>query len=213
MKSHFEIDASRGGKILTNTIFDMSRGIMEMLLEQHPVKCHNLSDGALIRGAIFMDPDLPVTIDYSGKEEKSDSIKKSLASRFDIPRSDGEDMRRYFFDDFHRLEQLTLLLMDMSRGVNRPDTREELHRVFMLQFNTLNKIKSDKNLRVAHRLLKGTFCYHQTTIMSYVYTLKDPDERKEYIHEALELFNQHLIDLCEKLAERYDQHDDTVIYQ
>lgn len=83
----------------------------------------------------------------------------------------------------------------------------------MLQFNTLNKIKNDKNLRVAHRLLKGTFCYHQTTIMSYVYTLKDPEERKEYIHEALDLFNQHLIDLCEKLAERYDQHDDTVIYQ
>lgn len=49
--------------------------------------------------------------------------------------------------------------------------------------------------------------------MSYVYTLKDPEERKEYIHEALDLFNQHLIDLCEKLAERYDQHDDTVIYQ
>ncbi len=213
MESHFEIDASRGGKILTNTVFDMSRGIMEMLLEQHPVKCYNLSDGALIRGAIFMDPDLPITIDYSDSEEKADVIKKTLANRFDMPRSDGEAMRRQFFDDFHRLEQLTLLLMNMSRGVNRPNTREELHRVFMLQYNTLNKIKNDKNLRVAHRLLKGTFCYHQTTIMSYVYTIKDPEERKEYIHEALDLFNQHLIDLCEKLAERYDQHDDTVIYQ
>lgn len=31
MESHFEIDASRGGKILTNTVFDMSRDIMEML--------------------------------------------------------------------------------------------------------------------------------------------------------------------------------------
>jgi hypothetical protein len=156
---------------------------------------------------------LPVTIDYSGSEDKTGAISKAFANRFDMPRSDGEAMRRQFFDDFHRLEQLTLLLIEMSRGVNRPDTREELHRVFMLQFNALNKIKSDKNLRVAHRLLKGTFCYHQTTIMSYVYTIKDPSERKEYIHEALELFNQHLIDLCEKLADRYDQHDDTVIYQ
>ena len=213
MEGHLQIAASRGDTVFTTPIFDMSRGIMEMLLDKHPVRCFNLSDGAKITGATFIDPDLPVTIDFSGSEEKTTLLPHLLKTRFDVLRNEGSKVKKQFFDDFHRLEQLTLLLIQLTRGQPKLQSRLDLHTIFSAQYMILNKARQDKNLQVSYRLLKGTFCYLQTSIMSYAYAIKDSSERRDFMQQALELFNQHLIDLCEKLAARYDQHDDTVIYQ
>lgn len=213
MEGHFEVDSNRDDKVFSTAIFDMSRGVMEILLEKHNLHCFNLSDGAKIAGASFIDPLQPLDLPLPAQLDKAALLQPLLAHRFDPLRNEDNSVRKQFFDDFHRLEQLVLLLMQLTRGENRPDTRQELHRVFLAQYKVLRRTLNDPNLRVPYQLLKGTFSYLQTTIMTYAYTLRDDQERTDFIHQALELFNEHLIALCEKLADRYDTHDDTVIYQ
>ncbi len=213
IEGHIEVEASRGDMVFTTPIFDMSRGVMEMLLEKHDINCFNLSDGAKISRAQFIDPELPIVIDFSKAESKKPLLEHLLKTRFDALRNEGGIVKGQFFDDFHRLEQLTLLLMQLTQGENTPSDRLSLFRSFSAQFTVLNRARMDNKLRVSHRLLKGTFCYIQTIIMSYSYAIRDPNDRKQFIQQSIILFNNHLIDLCEKLAERYDQHDDTVIYQ
>lgn len=215
MEGTIEVESSRGDKILTTSIFDMARGVMEMLLEKHEnIKCYNLSDGAKITGAHFIDPGLPFEIpdDQLAGIDKYELIDDLLFSRFDPVRNEQKQVRKQFHDDYHRMEKLVRMLIDYMRGENEPHDRLSLHKTFTLQYIVLRRASQDPNLIVSYRLLKGTFCYMQTSIMSYTYTIKDPEERRVFIHQALDVFNQHLIALCQKLAERYDHLDDTSAY-
>jgi hypothetical protein len=45
--------------------------------------------------------------------------------------------------------------------------------------------------------------------MSFAYAIRDEGERTDFIHQALNVFNRHLIELCEKLADNYETHDNT----
>ena len=45
--------------------------------------------------------------------------------------------------------------------------------------------------------------------MSFAYAIRNEDERQQFIHQALTVFNAHLIELCEKLADNYETHDNT----
>jgi hypothetical protein len=209
MAGHLEVEASRGDTVFTTPVFDLSRGVMEMLLEKHPVQCFNLSDGAKIQGATFIDPDLPIDAGMILTEVERPSLEQLLTVRFDALRNENHAIKSRFYDDFHRLEKLTLMLMDVTRGANTPNDRIALHRAFSTQYSILQKAQDDPNLIVSYRLLKGTFCYIQTTIMSFAYAIRDAGERQQFIHQALNVFNTHLIELCEKLADNYETHDNT----
>ncbi|WP_413701355.1 hypothetical protein ACLKMH_06680 [Psychromonas sp. KJ10-10] len=47
MTGDFKVPANFEGEVYTRRVFDSSRGVLEMLLEQNPtIKCFNASDGA-----------------------------------------------------------------------------------------------------------------------------------------------------------------------
>ena len=209
MDGLIEVESNRGDSVFTTPIFDMSRGVMEMLIERSAIKCFNLSDGAKIHGTTFLDPDLPICADFLNMGIVRPSLDDLFEYKFDIIHNGHDLIKSSFFDNYHRLEKLTLMLMNAMRGVNEPDSRVALHQVFSTQYSILNQAKEKPDLIVAYRLLIGTFCYVQTTVMSYAYAIRDASERKQFIQQALSLFNTHLIELCEKLADNYETHDNT----
>ena len=150
MAGHLEVEASRGDTVFTTPVFDLSRGVMEMLLEKHPVQCFNLSDGAKIQGAIFIDPHLPIDAGMILTEVERPSLGQLLTVRFDALRNENHSIKRRFYDDFHRLEKLTLMLIDVTREANTPNDRIALHRAFSTQYSILQKAKNDPNLIVSY---------------------------------------------------------------
>jgi hypothetical protein len=209
MDGLIEIESNRGDFVFTTPIFDMSRGVMEMLIKRSAAKFFNLSDGAKIQGTTFLDPDLPICAELLNVGIDRPSLDDLLECKFDAARNGDDLIKAIFFNNYHRLEKLTLMLMDVMRGVNEPSSRITLYQIFSTQCLILNQAKEKPDLIVAYRLLIGTFCYFQTTVMSYVYAIQDESERKQFIHQALSLFNTHLIALCEKLADNYETHDNT----
>ena len=209
MDGYMEVQSNRGDFVLSTPIFDMSRGVMEMLIERSAVEFYNLSDGAKIHGATFLDPDLPISSLFFENGMSRPSLDTLFKQRFDAVRNGHDRVKSIFFNNYHRLEKLTLMLLDTTRDMNEIDGRLELYNSFGLQYLILKQAEKKPELIVAFRLLNGTFCYIQTTLMSYAYSIRDTGERKEFINQALHLFKDHLISLCEKLADSYDKHDNT----
>lgn len=143
-----------------------------MLIERNAIKCFNFSDGAKIQGTIFLDPDLPVCVDIVNMGISRPSLGDLFERKFDTIYNGHDLIKSNFFDNYHRLEKLTLMLIDVMRGVNDPDNQLALYQVFSAQYSILNQAKENPDLIVAYRFVDWYVLLYSNH--HYEFCLRDP---------------------------------------
>lgn len=200
IKSHFNVPGNFGGEVATTRVFDRSRGVLELLLQENPdVICVNSSDGAHIK---LTSPckvgDLPNLKEIKGK---NDFICKMLETAFSNDDYKKRDLNKEFkammpvFNDYFATLKKPLLEVK---------TYPELVNAFAAQYAFVNTIANNSQ-KLFHRFISGTLNYLQASIMQNVFCYADTTKQEEYIQFCIESMNAHFEWLYHDINENYDQ--------
>lgn len=201
VKGDFKVPGNFGGEVHTTRIFDYSRGVLELLLEQNPdVECVNTSDGADVKLA----PACKVEALCSIKPipEKKNMVDDCLADCFDNSYSLSHNLCDEFKSVLSKFEGYVSWLIDC---LNQVKTKNELTSVFSQQFKFVNHYADDKDKLLFHRFFGGSLNYLQASIMNNVARYPTGSKQQEYIRYCVSEMQGHLTFLLKDLADNYNK--------
>jgi len=201
MSGDFKVAGAFGGEVCTTRIFDSSRGVLEMLLEQNPtVKCCNASDGAAIA---LTTPcrfkDLPR---FKPIKNKKALINNCLEQSFDASYSIKHDLYADFSAVLPHFSHYISFLIKLLKDVK---TKNELTSAFSIQFKFVNQHEEQRSRKLFHRFFSGTLNYLQAGIMNNVARYVDPSEQRAYIAYCSEQMRAHLLFLLDDIEQHYNK--------
>ena len=201
MKGHFKVPGNFGGEVYTTRVFDSSRGVLEMLLEQNPnVKCINASDGAAIK---LTSPERTYNFPkFSPIKNKKQTIESYLTNCFNNSYSFKHDLYAEFSNVIPDFESYITLLI---QTISRVKTKNELTNAFTVQFKFITEYGNDKNKLLFHRFFIGSINYLQAGIMNNVARYKNQQEQQDYIQFCIVKMQQHLLFLLQDVTEHYNK--------
>ncbi len=187
--------------VQTTRIFDNSRSVLEMLLEQNPdVKCVNSSDGAKISLTT------PCRVEKLAKlakiKNKQQVVEHCLSSSFDSDYMINHDLFSEFDAVMKHFDLYMQKLLSMLDGVK---TKEQLTQAFSAQYRFINDLDNDKEIKLFHRFFKGSLNFLQTSIMSNVSRYDNEQARHAYIQFCIKEMSQHFVWLLADLKVHYNQ--------
>lgn len=201
IKGDFNVPGNFGGEVSTTRVFDRSRGVLELLLQDNPdVICVNSSDGALIKlSASCQIENLP---NFKKLKTKEAFIAKLLRLSF----SNKDYKQRDLNSEFKALMPLfrgyiDILKLLSSQAINC----SELTNAFANQYQFVNDLEENKSKKLFHRFMGGTLNYIQASIMHNVFCYSDKLQQQQYIQYAIETMNAHFEWLYHDIEKNYDQ--------
>ena len=201
MTGDFKVPANFGGELFTRRVFDSSRGVLEMLLEQNPtVKCFNASDGAAIKLTTPMrSQNFPK---FKSIKNKKKIVESYLQSCFDDSYSFEHDIYNEFSSALPYFSSYVSFLIETLNSVK---TKNELTNAFSIQFKFVMQFESDRNKMLFHRFFIGTLNFLQASIMNNVFRYKDEQEQKDFIQYCISEIKEHLLFLLSDVSEHYNK--------
>lgn len=201
MSGDFKVPANFGGEVYTRRVFDSSRGVLEMLLEQNPtVKCTNASDGAAIQ---LTTPcrfnKLPK---FKRIKNKKVQLEKLLNSSFDNSYNLKHDLYADFSSVLPHFANYVHCLVELLDGV---DTKRALTNAFSSQFKFVSQHEGDRNKLLFKSFFSGTLNYLQAGIMNNVSRYKNEQEQLAYIQYCVNEMKTHLLFLLDDVSEHYNK--------
>lgn len=197
-----KVEGNFSESVFTTSIFDSSKGNMELLLESCRIaNVYNCSDGAKIQHTTpMLLEDIPSFDDF---ETKSLSLDKLLANAFNNRQFSAKKLDKAVKQSFKEVK----VILEQLIGFTSMDitTREELSQQFTLQNTLLMKLKFNKNYQMSYWLIQGTFRYFQAYIMTNCYYYDDLEQRKEFINFCLNKFRKHLDSLYKEFLTSYNK--------
>ena len=201
LASHFKVPASFGGEVHTTRIFDFSRGVLEMLLVEHPeVKCINVSDGAAIKFAEACKMNnLPQFTKIVNKQKMVDNC---LNSNFDDSYIISHDLST----DFKALlPTFKTYVSFLCQCLDNVKTKNALTQAFSIQYKFVNDIDNERDKKLFYRFFIGTINYLQASIMSNVARYSNELEQQKFIAFCIQKMREHLLFLVDDLSEHFDK--------
>lgn len=201
MTGDFKVPGNFGGEVLTRRVFDSSRGVLEMLLEQNPtIKCLNASDGAAIKLTTSVrTKDLPK---FRRIKNKKKILESYLNDCFDDTYSLKEDLYVEFFSALPYFSTYVSFLLETLKNVK---TKNELTNAFSIQFKFVMQFESDRNKMLFHRFFIGTLNFLQASIMNNVSRYKNEKAQQDFIEYCITEMQEHLLFLLSDVSEHYDK--------
>lgn len=201
IKEELEVTGNFEEKVFTTQIFDGSRMVLEMLLQENPdVNCINTSDGVRIQLTTpCRSADLP---HFSDLNNKSILIEELLRDSFDNTMYQDTNLVAEFKKLLPKMNAYLKQLLLFSKGVK---SRIDLTEAFSAQYKFLNDFEHDRIKMLLHRFLSGSLNYFQSNIMSNVYLYSDKQQQQEYIVFCLKMMRDHFEWLFEELKNNYDK--------
>jgi len=201
MQGDFKVAGNFVDEVLTTKVFDNSRGVLEMLLEQNPdVECVNSSDGAKILLTtpcrVERLPNLPKI------KNKVQVVNHCLASSFDSDYIINRDLFSEFGAVMSHFDGYMDKLLTMFNGVK---SKDELTQAFSAQYLFINSLDSGKERKLFYRFFSGSLNFLQTSIMSNVNRYNDEDARHAFIQYCIKEMRDHFIWLLADLKAHYNQ--------
>lgn len=200
INSDFNVPGNFGGEVATTRVFDSSRGVLELLLQENSdVICVNTSDGAHIKLTTSCRiADLPHLKEIKGK---NDFISNVLRYGFTNDNYKKRDLNK----EFKALMPIFNSYFDtLKRLLSEVKTYPELVNAFSAQYAFVNTF-SGSNHKLFQRFMGGTLNYLQASIMQNVFCYADKQQQEEYIQFCIENMNAHFEWLYHDINENYDQ--------
>ena len=201
IKGHFTVAGNFGGKVSTTRVFDASRGVLELLLQENDdVICVNSSDGALISFAIpCLIRDLPAlkTIAFKNKFV-TDFLLLSFTNKDYENRDLGCEFKALMPKFKEYFDTLESILLDVKSS-------HELVNAFSKQYQFVYDIENDNDKKLFHRFMGGSLNYLQTSIMQNVLSFADKSQQEEYIKFCTHAMNTHFEWLYHDINANFDQ--------
>lgn len=201
MTGDFKVPGNFGGEVHTRRVFDSSRGVLEMLLEQNPsIKCFNASDGAAIKLTTSVrSKNLP-------KFKRIKNKKKIVESYLDDCFDDTYSLKQNLYVEFvSALPYFSTYVSFLIETLNSVKTKNELTNAFSIQFKFVMQFESDRNKMLFHRFFIGTLNFLQASIMNNVSRYKDEQEQKDFIQYCIIEMQEHLLFLLSDVSEHYNK--------
>ncbi len=187
-------------EVYTTQHFDNSRASLEILLESNPqVTCYNCSNGAKIQLTTPLKyQDIPTLTPIKSKEKALSMLQSHAFSFADLKHL---NLDKLFTSKLEVLKKTINVLVDMTQV--ELNSRQQLVQVFSTQHTFIQSFKKNKDTLIIYRFLRGTLNYFQANIMTNVYMYQDKTQQIAFMHDALTIFNQHLLWLYDELVESY----------
>jgi len=201
MKGVLKVPGNFTDEVSTTQIFDGSRMMLEMLLQDNPdVNCINTSDGAKIQlSAACQISDLPLFEEIKNKASVADDIlKECFGSREYVNRNLNHDFEALL----PKFKRYVKKLKAFTLGVR---TRLDLVDAFSKQYDFVNNDENNRSKILFQRFINGSLNYMQSNIMSNVYLYTVPEQQEEYIQFCLQTLRDHFDWLFIELSENYNK--------
>lgn len=195
------VEANFGGSVYTTAIFDHSRSVLELLLQDNPdVNCVNTSDGAKVkRSTSCQIADLPL-LDILAN--RNDFVASFLHKSFDNKGYSHKDIGTEFEIVLSKFEIFIKQIIAYTKNVI---TRLDLIEAFSHQFKYVANTDNQHAKESFYRFINGTLNYFQTYIMSNVFLYSDKKQQADYIQFCLKKMNAHIEWLYQELCEYYNK--------
>ena len=200
MQGDMRVEGNFVDEVFTTQHFDNSRASLEILLEQHPeMTCYNCSNGAKIQLTKPLKyQDIPPLDKIEAKDK---TLSMLLTHAFSFADLKHLDLDALFKSKLEVLKKTINVLVDMTQV--ELSSRQQLAQVFTEQYKLIRNFKMSKDTLIIYRFLSGTLNYFQSNIMTNAYMYQDKSQQIAFMHEALNIFNQHLLWLYNELVESY----------
>lgn len=201
MTGDFKVPGNFGGEVITRRVFDSSRGVLEMLLEQNPaIKCFNASDGAAIKLTTpIKTKNLPK---FKRIKDKHKIVERYLQGCFDDTYSFKQDLYAEFSSV---LPYFSTYISFLIETLNDVKTKNELTNAFSRQFKFVMQFESDRNKMLFHRFFIGTLNFLQASIMNNVSRYKSEQQQQDFIQYCMTEMKAHLLFLLSDVSEHYNK--------
>jgi len=201
IQSHFNVPGNFGGEVATTRVFDRSRGVLELLLQENPdVTCVNSSDGAFINLA------LSCLVENLPTFKKIDAKREFISDLLQLSFSNSDYKERDLKSEFKALMPVFGHYIDVIKAISAEVKNcSELVNAFSAQYAFVNDIAGDKNKKMFQRFMGGTLNYIQASIMHNVFCCTDELQQEQYIGYCVETMNAHFEWLYHDIDKNYDQ--------
>jgi len=201
MSGDFKVPGNFGGEVHTMRVFDSSRGVLEMLLENNPkVKCVNASDGAAIK--LTTPSRFDALPKFKKIKNKKVVVEDYLTRSFDNSYSIKHDLYAEFSAVLPHFTQYIDFLIKQLATVT---TKNELTDAFAIQFKFMNQHENERSRKLFHRFFSGSLNYLQAGIMNNVARYANKQKQQDYIQYCINEMQQHLLFLLDDVSEHYNK--------
>ncbi|MFQ2093750.1 6-hydroxymethylpterin diphosphokinase MptE-like protein [Aeromonas taiwanensis] len=187
-----------GGMVISNTMFDTSRRVIEQVLATHDdVRCFNCSDGVKIEKT---RPLPSVEISLSASIDKSSIIKEilDLCAPINLTKQNVEPLLDIdFFNIF-----IDKMIVEWQHDFT---SRNEINQLMLRNFGYLEQIFSTRQQHIARTMI-GSMNYVFTLLSSILYSFEGEKETLMLMQPAIGLW----LEFLEKAKEMYPQALDSV---
>jgi hypothetical protein len=202
MRSDIEVKGNFRDTVFSTSIFDSSKGNIELLLSQDLfVNAKNTADGAFIKSA---NPCSIESIKIKNKIEDKDKIlEKQLRLSTSNKQLEPNRLNTNLGVINNSLKQILEEILSFTAC--EFNTREQLADAFTIQNRLLHQLKESKAGELIYWTVQGTFRYFQAYIMTNSYYYDCIEKRAEFINACINAFHQHVNDVYLEYMEFYNK--------
>lgn len=204
---HFEVPANFGGKVLTESIYDLTRTMLNRLIvlkkASQKFDVFNTADGAKIEGALSLDPEhILISVEPKLKHEALEHLKLNCFESFYRPVTDKEEISKLIsVEAFDELidELIKLYETDFPSRSDFISRATKVSR-FVLDFR-------GTNLEPLFYMLEGTLYTMNAFLMEFAYLFEDEVHCLELLNKGRRRVHQFYVEAKERYHHAYDYVD------
>jgi hypothetical protein len=202
MKSDFEVKGNFRESVYSTSIFDSSKGNIELLLANEVlVSAKNTADGAFIKGAKPCSvSDICIDSDIECKDKLFNKLLKQATSSKQLESKTLDANIELINSSLKQIleEVLSFTAVDFI-------TREQLADAFTIQNRLLLRLRETESGKLIFWTIQGSFRYFQAYIMTNSYYYEDLEKRAEFMNACIDAFHEHINDIYLDYMEFYNK--------